>query len=467
MSGAKGIGTVSATVQSSRSGSALCVALTVVGLISGCSTANLSQGASLLDSSHPLKGRVLSEQNPQFADYHPNCIYVRAFEDPLKKDSEQIFRKAFHAQLAVTGIRLVPLQAVPNAQSAEACEVELRGKVIANDKRFMGVYSDYRAAVEVELFHRSRGSFLWRGADEISKRDGGLPIGVISSILGVMNAAKNIEQEQEGRIAYELAARVVSQIPNLTYQPEEEMSKVASSLVPTIPPGHPQTERAVDFLVRMNDFPVEQRGVHFRKILESPTGLTESERNLLREEWLLIDPNNTELGLQVLAVRVHSSRHADALNLANSLIERTEGLDARVFKLRSMTRSSLGQYDLAANDELKVIALGNRTEDAYFSLGRTYARMGQFELSAAALEMAANLNPDNSVVLLYLGVSVAAVGERDRAFGHLRRALVLEIARDNRAEARKVRNAMLSTETYGLFSEAERNLVEQTLEKST
>jgi len=459
--------TVSGGAQLSRGVSALCVALTVVGLVSGCSTANVSQGALLLDSSHPLKGRALSEQNPQFADYHPNCIYVRSFEDPLNKDSDQIFRKAFHAQLAVTGIRLVPLQAGPNAQSAGACEVELRGKVIANDKRFMGLYSDYRAAVEVELYHRARGSFLWRGADEISKRDGGLPIGVISSILGVMNAAKNIEQEQEGRIAYELASRVVSQIPNLTYQAEEEINKVASSLVPTIPPGDPQTERAVDFLVRMNNFPVEQRGVHFRKILESPTGFTESERNLLREEWLLIEPNNTELSLQVLEVRVHSGRHADALNLANSLIERTEGLDARVFKLRSITRSVLGQYDLAANDELKVIALGNRTEDAYFSLGRTYARLGQFELSAAALEMAANLNPDNSVVLLYLGVSVAAVGERDRAFGHLRRALVLEIARDNRVEARKVRNAMLSTETYGFFSEAERNLVEQKLEKST
>ena len=448
-----------------RRGFLLVAVAAVIGSAPGCSTSMPDKSAALRDAGLPFADKLVSEQNPRFAQYRPSCIYVRSFDDPDQKDLGQVFRKAFHSQLAVTGVRLIPLQARLDDEQVKSCEVELRGKVVANDKRFMGVYSDYKAAVEVELFHRSHKDFLWRGSDEISKRDGGLPLGLISTILGLMNAAQNIELEQEGRIAYELAARVVSQIPNLTYQPQADAS-TANLDSPDSNLSHSQNERAVDFLVRMNDLPVSARGVHFRKFLEDSSGLSIHERNLLREEWFMIDPSNTELGVQVLEDRVSFARYADSIELAGALIERSKGLDARAYKLRALARGALGQYDLAAHDELKVIALGNRTGDAYFSLGRTYARLGQFELSSAALEKAVELKPDNTEMLLYLGVSLSVVGNTDRAFGHLRRALILEMARNNRSGALKVRNTMLSTETYNLFSETERKFVEQQLDQS-
>ena len=72
-----------------------------------------------------------------------------------------------------------------------------------------------------ELVHLPSGAVYWRGSHTLVKRDGGLPIGIISAISGAASAARNLDSDQATRVSLELAHRLVRSIPNLSYSEEE------------------------------------------------------------------------------------------------------------------------------------------------------------------------------------------------------------------------------------------------------
>lgn len=194
----------------------------------------LSVGCSTTYVNHPDKSREVSQSrglsevvyfqvNQALEHLTPQCIHVLPFEDPLNLDPNGNFRKAFHAQLSITGVRLVPLQAILQMSYEEVrqhfkCDFELKGTVTNNSRLFLGVYSEYKAGTKVELVHLPSKQVYWQASHSMVKRSGGLPIGLISSISGAANATKNVGPEQAVRVSYELAHKLVESIPRLEFE---------------------------------------------------------------------------------------------------------------------------------------------------------------------------------------------------------------------------------------------------------
>ena len=213
---------------SSHSIRSLLAALAIAGALSGCGTTYVNDSKIAKEKAPvgSLEEKVYFEVNESVAGQPPTCIHVLPFEDPQKLDAESLIRKAFHAQLSITGVRLIPLQAI-DKKSAEAiakqedCAYVLKGEVNDNKSSFYGVFSEYRAVARAELVHLPSGSVYWRGSHTLVKRDGGLPIGIISAISGAASAARNLDSDQATRVSLELAHRLVRSIPNLSYSEEE------------------------------------------------------------------------------------------------------------------------------------------------------------------------------------------------------------------------------------------------------
>ena len=86
------------------------------------------------------------------------------------------------------------------------------------------------------------------------KRDGGLPIGIISSIASAVSAAKNVESDQSVRVSHELAYRMVKSIPNLQYVDQGSVS-LALAAPAEATPAQPRVLSAQERL----DLAVERR----------------------------------------------------------------------------------------------------------------------------------------------------------------------------------------------------------------
>jgi tetratricopeptide (TPR) repeat protein len=342
-----------------------------------------------------LEETVFFEVNNALAKQPPDCIYVTPFDDPKSLDPAQNFRKAFHAQLSITGVRLIPIQAINRSQD---CAYELRGSVTDNGKTFLGVFSEYKAGARVSLVHLPSQASYWNASHTLVKRAGALPIGIISALTGVASAARNLESDQAIRVSHELAYRMVQSIPNLRYV--ESPASPSPSLAGK-PEGSP--------------------------IAQAPREPASDEDRLK----------------EALAKGAHAEVVAaiDAMS-AKGKINKTLLLQ------RALAYQSLSQHEKATTDFIGAIALGENTDNTYTSLGRSYAALGRFDFAAVAFEKATSLNDKNFEALLLGGVAHSANGDDDLAYEQLRKALVTSLAATDKVNARRALNALQST---GLF----------------
>ena len=386
--------------------------------LAGCGTTYVAdpkkaRGASdTSTSSQVLQEPVYFELNPTLADTTPDCIHVLPFDDPKQLDTPQHFRKAFHAQLSVTGVRLIPLQAIektPAAQIAKSqnCPFEFRGEVTENSRLFLGIYSEYKAGATVTLVHLPTGQAFWTGSHSMVKRSGGIPIGIISSIAGAASAAKNLESDQSVRVSYELAYRMVKSIPNLRYF-EPQDAALALATPGETPPSSPQT---------------------------TPPGA---------ETPIVAPPTDQER----LQAALDKRDHAAVISVIESIQSKTGKESPAHHILLGHAYQGLGQHEKATSGFITAIALGESTDASFVALGKSYAALGRFDFAAAAFDKAVALNDRNLDALMLGGVAHSANGDDDAAYAQLRKALVTSLAATDQASARRAINAFYST---GLF----------------
>ncbi|MFZ9813550.1 MAG: hypothetical protein ACO3DD_10785, partial [Burkholderiaceae bacterium] len=359
----------------SRAG--VCVA---AALLCGCGTTYVSDAKRAKGEATPdaaeqiLQESVFFEVNPAMASVTPQCIHVLPFEDPKNQDINAHFRKAFHAQLSVTGVRLVPLQAIRQASAeqiakAQGCDFALRGEITENSRLFLGVYSEYRAGATVRLIHLPSGEAYWSASHTMVKRSGGIPIGIISSIAGAASAVKNLESDQAVRVSYELAYRMVRSIPNLQYF--EPQDSALASVDPSLVDPKAASQAATP----------------------APTPPTDQER---------------------LQKALQSDDHAAVLALVEAMQAKGDKT-AALFSLRGRAHQGLGEHEKASADFIAAIAMGEAADSTYISLGKSYAALGRFDFAAAAFDKAAAINEKNTDALMLGGLAHSANGDEDTA----------------------------------------------------
>lgn len=395
-------------------------AIALSALLSGCGTTYVSDAqkargdAGASASEGMLQEPVYFEVNPAMTERVPDCIHVLPFADPKGLDVGLHFRRAFHAQLSVTGVRLVPLQAIERSTPEKIAKVQncgfaLQGEVNENRRLFLGVYSEYKAGATVRLVHLPSGEVYWSGSHTMVKRSGGIPIGIISSIAGAASAAKNLESDQAVRVSYELAYRMVRSIPNLQYiEPDSAAVALSDEQPKAAPSVAPRSDR------------------------------------------------------EKLTMAAEQADHSAVLALVQDM--QTKGdQHFDLFGFRGRAYQGLGQHEKASSDFITAIAMGDNTDTAYLSLGRSYAALGRFDFAAAAFDKAVALNQKNLDALVLGGLAHAANGDQDAAYQQLRQALVASLAVTDKASAQRAVNALRSTGLFEQLTEKDRMFLQTQL----
>lgn len=386
--------------------------LMVSGLLVGCGTTYVNDAQKARSASAPgiLEETVFFEVNNELAAQSPACIHVTPFEDPKNLDPAQHFRKAFHAQLSITGVRLIPLQAVTRSQD---CAYELRGTVTDNGKTFLGIFSEYKAGAKVSLVHIPSQAKYWNASHTLAKRAGALPIGIISALSGVASAVRNLESDQAIRVSHELAYRMVQSIPNLRY--------VES------PP--------------------------------SPSSLFQGEQGEQPLAQAIKEPASVEDRLREAAAK---GAHSEIVATVDAMSAKGK-INKDLLLQRALAYQSLNQHEKATTDFIGAIALGNNTDNTFIRLGTSYAALGRFDYAAVAFEKAFHLNDKNFEALLLGGVAHSANGDDDLAYEQLRKALVASLAATDKINGRRALNALQSTGLFERLTPKDRQFLQSQL----
>jgi len=428
-------------------------------VLSGCTTVYVDTTKATSPPQNPLQSAVLFEINPEFASVEPKCISVLPFVDDKGLDLDGNFRKAFHAQLSVTGVRLVPLQAkAQTGRAKEACDFELRGKILENSRVFLGVYSEYRAGAEVELVEAKSKKFFWRARHVMVKRSGGVPLDIFSTLAGAASAALNLESAQTGRITFELADRVIRSIPNLGYRDTDQSAKADENRAPALP-AQVEKESFYGFMASTERLSRDDQLTALERYLANEKTGEDYARRLVAEKILILNKDHIAAN-RVILVQHHRQGNDSAVIETSSRLIALQPSERDLLSIRAQAYSRSGSKELAIKDYVKAVSLGDESEETLTRLGGTYGALGRFDLAVAAYDRILQKDPSNFKTLLLSGVAQAAEGDTEKAYEKLRRVLVMSLAREDKALARRAVNAMHSTGTFELLSDNDRRFIE-------
>lgn len=163
----------------------------------------------------------------------PACIAILPLGGPERGELDtgriEAVRRAIYAHLAPQGRRVVKparvdfvLAAMPDAERGDMaqlgrrldCDGLLSGRVTESGAQFLAVYSRVATGAELRMVRAGDGVLLWEGRHTASLHGGGLPISPIGVAMGILDAARNMDEEQTLRAIDDLARRLATTIPD-------------------------------------------------------------------------------------------------------------------------------------------------------------------------------------------------------------------------------------------------------------
>lgn len=164
----------------------------------------------------------------------PACIAILPLKGPegggeLAAGRIEAVRRAIYAHLAPQGRRVVKparvdflLSGLSEADRSDSarlgqrldCDGLMSGRVTESGAQFLGVYSRVATGADLRMVRAMDGGVLWEGRHTASLHGGGLPISPIGVAMGILDAARNMDEEQTLRAIDDLARRLATTIPD-------------------------------------------------------------------------------------------------------------------------------------------------------------------------------------------------------------------------------------------------------------
>ena len=423
------------------------------------SIGNVYHGVVVFESSEELKANPLS------------CLAV--FPITAKggdTDSAVSIRNSLHANLAPSGIRLLPLQKIDIAIKATntsngdlisaiakeiGCDTIMLGEVIDDPSSFYGMYSVVRAGANIRIVKASTGDTLWRGNHTAVLRAGGLPLGFLDVAMNVFSAVRNLTKDQSLRVTNDLARRLILTIPGLAYQAEVLPDK-EQPILTAFDVRSPQT--AYRLLSGLESVPPEEVKQRLVGELKSNRWNNPKDRVLIAEALIRAD-NQQPLGYYEAALaRLRLSEPIMALPHA----EHAATLDPE----NADSQFLLGRVQLAINKPqdsitplFKAVALDGK-EIHLNGLGTAYNQLGDYPKAAASFAKVLIKDTDNSYALLHGAIAQAGTGANIEAVKMLRRSMIIGIARSDSSAATRALNILRAMDLAKLLPDGELEVLE-------
>jgi tetratricopeptide (TPR) repeat protein len=418
---------------------------------------------------------VISEAAAEYASSPPVCLGLMPFTVSRQSFSPvEDVRKAFHAHLAPTGIRLISLQKIDtlidssaaeekNLQKvAEAtqCDTLITGEVTDRKTRFWGVYSEVRAGARLKIIRVSTGKVIWDGRHTAVMRDGGVPLNPVSLVGGAVSAGVNLRDEQVKRTVHDLARRLVHAIPQLKYI--DDMPVVANAKAVT--QTEPKAESVQSFLTSLESRTDEENKTSLVAALQSDHWGAPKDRLAIAEYLIRLDQSNSRAYLEASVAKLSLSEPTQALEFARKAVKIDAVNPDYQFQL-GRTHLHLNQADQALGPFLNAVSVPNPKSLHFNALGLAYNQTGRHAMAAAAFTKSLELDKDNPFSLLQLGLAHVGLGDEAEAAKIVRKSMILSIAANDAVSARRSLNLFKAMNLNTRISEEELKAIEERIEK--
>ena len=445
----------------------------LVSLLPGCATRYV-QGNPTTEKSDDMMGDVVvSQAAAEYEASPPICLGLM----PLTV-SKQTFapvddiRKAFHAHLAPTGIRLISLQKIDALIDAKAttennlqkiaeatqCDTLITGEVTDRKTRFWGIYSEVRAGARLKIIRVSTGKVIWDGHHTAIMRDGGVPLNPLSLVGGAVSAGANLRDEQIKRTVHDLARRLVHAIPQLRYIDDVTVATASK------PAPQSKGEPVQNFLAALETQTDEEKKNSLVAALDGDLWSASKDRLAIAESLIRIDQKNPRAYAEASVAKLGLSEPAKALELAKKAIMLDAANPDYQFQL-GRTYLHLNQADQALQPFLNAVSVPNPKSLHFNALGLAYNQTGRHAMAAAAFTKSLELDKDNPFSLLQLGLALVGMGDEVEAAKMVRKSMIISIAANDAAAARRSLNLFKAMNLNTKISEEELKAIEERIEK--
>ena len=364
----------------------------------------------------PLTKKVVYQLHE---DYQKNPIVCLAifpfqFNDKLKvshQDKENL-RKIFYAYIAPLGIRDIELSRLNYLQKKypqynfgkltlrENCNSYFIGRINTYKISTLGLFSENTIGGTFSIYNADTNNLIWSASHIASSTGGKLPLNPIDIVVGVMDAAKNISEEQKFRVTGDLARRIVMTIPDYDLAPQamfKEDEKIEFDKITVVITKDSET-------TYINDFD---------KILTSTIDLDE-KINLIEP---LFDELNYNKKLKYSEFLIENNRYETALLKLNRLDSSIE--NAHVYFLKSRALVATQNYDQADKEIIKAIKRNKKNYQYYNVLGFINSKNNKLDRSLAAYKMAIENNKSNAFAYFNSGIIYFILNYNEKAADYL------------------------------------------------
>jgi len=361
----------------------------------------VDKGKRLDPKEIPLTKKVVYKVQDEYKKNPITClaIFPFQFESKIKvsqEDRENI-RKIFYAYIAPLAIQDVELSRLNYLKEKfpgdnfgkltlrENCNSYFVGRINIFEVTTLGILSKNSIGGTFSIFNAKNKNLVWSAAHISSSKGGKIPLNPVDIIVGAMDAAKNISDEQKFRIIGDLARRISKTIPDNDLAPQamfkedEEIQFDKISLVIT---------KDTDTTYIKN----------FDKILESNIDL-DKKIDLIEP---LMDQLNNNNKLKYAEFLIENDRHENALQKLDSLNNTSK--EHYVFFLKSRALTALQKYNQADKEIVKAIQLNKKNYQYYNVLGFINSKNDKLDRSLAAYKMAIEKNKDNAFAYFNSGI---------------------------------------------------------------
>jgi tetratricopeptide (TPR) repeat protein len=198
-------------------------------LFIGCSSLDNNPSFNNIDNPF-INKKAKTVLSNSFKEFKPNCIAILPFQLDEEYESnikniniQDLVRKTFYAHLSPLQYRDIELSKVDfylkksdnlyQLAKNINCEYFISGKIRNFEKKDIKVYSNIFIELYVELNKISEFKPLWKSSHSVNTHGGTIPLSPIGLAIGIIDAAKNLEEQQYVRVSDELIREIVYTFP--------------------------------------------------------------------------------------------------------------------------------------------------------------------------------------------------------------------------------------------------------------
>jgi len=361
----------------------------------------IDKGKELDPRDTPLTKKVVYKVQDEHKKTPITClaIFPFQFDDKLKvsqQDKENL-RKIFYAYIAPLRIHDVELSRLNYLKKKfprdnfgdltlrENCNSYFIGRIKTFKISSLAVYSENSIGGTFSIYNAKTNNLVWSASHIAESKKGRIPLDPIDIVMGVVEAAKNISEEQKFRVIGDLARRISKTIPDygLTSQ---EMFKEDEEI---------QFDKIASGITKQTDTNYVK---DFDKIIESNISLDE-KIDLIE---LLLEELDDNKKLKYAEFLIENDRYENALEKLENLSNTSK--DHYVFFLKSRALAALQKYNQADKEIVKAIQLNKNNYRYYNVLGFINSKNDKLDRSLAAYKMAIEKNKNNAFAYFNTGI---------------------------------------------------------------